>query len=422
MKENKLAKASSILFILNMAASVLNYLCQLLMARTLSVASFGTINTIFSFMLIAAVPGTTLTMIVARYYAGIGENACSDEKQSYMCSTFKKVSVLTITTFLMFLVLIIPLGQLLVIDNSIVLVMVFLLAALGFYQPLYSGVFTGNKYFVWVGLYSLLIPLYKILSVIVAQTVTEIDIYRLYTVLLIMIIGTIVTAFIGHWKTFSILGKFSLSKEQVSVPIFAKDDLYTLILNVCLMIYMNIDLLSVRYYGTDNESGLYSAVLLFGRVAYYFSTTLGTILLPAAANQKAIERNKVKVLNKALLLLAVFSAICIIPLNIGKSFFIKLLYGEAYLGAVPYVKYVCIISVALSICTILTNYLVGIGRTKLATVVMILVNITVLLFAYFAKDISTILRGIGIIGMAGALVIYLACLPREVKKHESKPQ
>ena len=214
MKENKLLKASSILFILNMAASVLNYLCQLLMARTLSVTSFGTINTIFSFMLIAAVPGTTLTMIVARYFAGAGENACSDEKRSYMRSAIKKVSLLTVIIFLLFLILIIPLGQLLVIDNSIVLILAFILAALGFYQPLYSGAFTGNKYFMWVGLYSLFIPLYKILSVIVAKASTDVDIYRLYIVLLIMVVGTIITAFIGHWKTLSILGNFSLSKSR----------------------------------------------------------------------------------------------------------------------------------------------------------------------------------------------------------------
>ena len=180
---------------------------------------------------------------------------------------------------------------------------------------------------------------------------------------------------------------------------------------------MNIDLLSVRYYGKDNESGLYSAVLLFGRVAYYFSTTLGTILLPTAADPKAEERKKVKVLNKTLLLLAVFSVFCLVPLNIGKSFFIKLLYGEAYLGAVLYVKYVSVISVALSVCTVLTNYLVGIGRTRLAAVIMLLVNITVLLFAYFVKDVSLILRGIGIIGMVGALLIYLACMPQKFPVH-----
>lgn len=419
MKKSKLVQAGSILFILNMCASALNYLCQLLLARVLSVESFGTINTIFSFMLIVAVPGTTLTMIVARYYAGLGEQVCVGEKRKYLKRTVKGISILTIASLLLFVLLMIPLGGLLAIPDRIALILAFSLAALGYYHPLYSGVFTGNKCFVWLGFYSLLIPLYKIISVITAQLITDIDKHKLYIILLIMIIGTITTAFIGNRKSFSVLGNSLSSNDQISEPIFAKDDLYVLIVNICLMLYMNIDLLSVRYYGTTDESGLYSAVLLFGRVAYYFSTTLGSILLPAAANQKVGERNKAIYLNKTLLFLVAFSALCIVPINIGKSFFIRLLYGETYLGATSYVKYVSVISVALSLCTVLTNYLVGIGRTKLVAIVMLFVNITSLLFACFIKDIQSILRGIGIIGMIGAFIIYLACLPGKERVHES---
>ena len=57
------------LFGINMFASMLNYICQILMARILSVESFGEINAIFSYLLIIGVPGTTLTMLVSKFYA-----------------------------------------------------------------------------------------------------------------------------------------------------------------------------------------------------------------------------------------------------------------------------------------------------------------------------------------------------------------
>ena len=44
------------LFGINMFASMLNYICQILMARILSVESFGEINAIFSYLLIIGVP------------------------------------------------------------------------------------------------------------------------------------------------------------------------------------------------------------------------------------------------------------------------------------------------------------------------------------------------------------------------------
>lgn len=68
---------STVLFMLNMLASILNYVCQLLMAQVLSVESFGTVNTIFSFMLIVSVPGTALTMTASKYYAQLPQD-CQD--------------------------------------------------------------------------------------------------------------------------------------------------------------------------------------------------------------------------------------------------------------------------------------------------------------------------------------------------------
>lgn len=407
MKKDKLLQAGSVLFVLNMAASTLNYLCQLLLARVLSLETFGTINTIFSFMLIVAVPGTTLTMIVAKYYAGANNDIGQEKRQTYIRSELKGISILTACVFLLFIILAIPLGHLLAIDDTVVLVLSFGLASLGFYQPLYSGVFSGNRRFVWVGLYSMLIPGYKIVAVVIANFFTTNDLKRLYTVLSVMIVGTIITAMVGHRMTVSIVGKFSLFKRGQRAYLFTKEDALVLVLNICLMVYMNIDLLSVRYHETNNESGLYSAVLLFGRIIYYFSTTLGTILLPSAADKETDEQDKMRVLNKTLLVLAGFSVLCIVPINIGKQIFIQILYGEEYLAAAPFVKYVSLIAISLSVCTILVNYLVGLGRTRFAIAIMLTINIIIVLCAITYKNINNILGAIGIIGLIGAVIIYL---------------
>lgn len=400
-----------------MAASVLNYFCQLFLARVLTVESFGTINTIFSFMLLVAVPGTTLTMIVAKYFAGTKENTKIEEKQAYIRYVIQRVSILTICAFFLFLILTVPLGHFLAINNFIVLILAFLLAALGFYHPLYSGVFSGNRYFLWVGVYSLLIPLYKILSIVISNIMTKNDLKKLYIILVGMIAGTIITALIGHLKMTSILGKATHAKKEKSDIVFNKDDFNTLTLNICLMIYMNIDLLSVRYHEVNNESGLYSAVLLFGRIIYYFSTTLGTILLPVAANREMTDKEKLKTLNKTLVVLMLFSFLCIVPINIGKTFLLNLLYGADYLDAAPYVKYISIISITLSICTVLVNYLVGIGKTKFATLTMLIVNILIILYVTIVKNINYILIGISVIGVIGVSIIYLfgVKMPRKEK-------
>ena len=139
-RDGELLQASTILFCLNILASGLNYFCQLVMARVLSVESYGTVNTIFSFMMIIAVPGTTLTMLVAKYYAGDNFNL---GKRSYLKQQIKNVCILTAFVAIILFCFQNFLFKVLSINDSIVLIMTIILASFGYFQPLYSGVFSG---------------------------------------------------------------------------------------------------------------------------------------------------------------------------------------------------------------------------------------------------------------------------------------
>lgn len=397
--------ASTILFLLNVLASALNYLCQLVMMRVLSVESFGTVNTIFSFMMIVAVPGTTLTMTVAKYFAGANEES---NRHGYLRKQFAVVLVLTFLVLAFLLVVQNALANILSIQDKIVLNFALVLAALGYFHPFYLGVFSGNKCFVLVGLYSLFIPLYKLIAVGVAYVCTNSDSLRLHVVLIGMIIGVFMTAGFGQVKAVHILGKVK-DKKIFKDRIYSRGDIETLILNISLMLYMNVDLLCIRYYGDEMESGLYSSVLLFGRIAYYFATTLGTIILPSVADHGLSDKERDKILCRALLVMVLFFFVCMAPINIMKKFLIQLLFGANYLQGEKYVIYVSMISFALSIYTILINYVVGIGKTKMAAIVMLIVNTVIAGIVFCVKNITVLLICISGIGIVGAVIIYALC-------------
>lgn len=406
IENNKFLEASTWLFFLNISASALNYLCQLMMARVLSVESYGTINTIFSFMMIVAVPGTTLTMIVARYYAS---NDTCNGGRGYLKKQLKTVLMLTIITFVVLFVLNDVMKNLLAISDSFALVFAFVLAALGYFQPLYSGIFSGKKCFVLVGIYSLMIPVYKLIAVGGAFFCSKDDTGRLHVLLVIMVMGVLITALLGQLKTDKLVGKISKT-DTYNKRLYTIDDFNALILNISLMLYMNIDLLAVRYYGDEKESGLYSAVLLFGRIIYYFATTLGTVLLPSVAEKSLTEKERKRTLNKALMVMVLFSIICMIPLNIWKTYFVQLLYGRDYLMASKYMIFVSVISFSLSMYTIMVNYVVGIGKTRAATKVMAIIDVLLVSVFVIMKKVFFILTAIGSIGMLGAIIIYFFCI------------
>lgn len=405
--KDRMLQDSGILFLLNMFASLLNYVCQLLLAKVLSVEGFGTINTIFSFLLIVGVPGTTLTMVVAKKYAEKNDSFGVEERKTYIGTLIKYLLIAGAVLFVIGLFFSKLLKVVLAIDDMIVLGLALFLGALGFFQPTFSGVFSGNKRFVLVGIYSLCIPLYKIASIFFGRIISKDDTTRLYIILLFMVLGTIAVAGYGYKKTKHILGEVSLfSKERVEFSI-TKEEINILIINIGLMVYMNVDLLLVRFYGAPEESGLYSAVLLFGRVIYYFSTTLGTILLPKVAAQKDNSKEITKLLGRTIGLLLLFAMLSVIAIYVFGPLALKILFGAEYIGAQKYFFYVVMISISLSICTVLINYLVAIENTTYAMVTLIVMNLFIFIFAIFVSRIEILLSFVVIVGVLGTTILAL---------------
>ena len=382
IKNETLYKDSFCLFIMNMLASLLNYICQILMAKVLSVSSFGAINTIFSYLLIVGVPGTTLTMLVSKKIAELNFDSKSNLNYSYLLYGLKIVNILTVFAFFLLLIMSPALKGIMRLPNNLVTLEVVLLGALSFYHPFFSGVYTGIKRFIILGMYALFIPLYKLVAVWAGWKFGETDEAKLILLLAFMIIGTICVALGGFALSIKVIGRKKIKKEK---RLFEKEKLdsetiNTFLINICLMIYMNMDVLSIRYRGGEVESGLYSSVILFGRIIYYFATTLASILLP---NVIYDNKNKKKVLNRCMAMLLIFSIVCLLPINIWGYEIIKLIYGEQYGSAQVYIIYNSVISIALSLNTVLTNYLVGIGKTRQWRNVLII-------------EILIILGGIGI--------------------------
>lgn len=404
--KNKVLKDSVILFGLNMLASLLNYCCQIFMARILSIEDFGTINIVFSFLLIISVPGNTLTMLVSKTYAG---SDCQTEQKNnldFLYSAVKWIAFISAGTFLLGGICSGAIKSIFNVQDDFIIILMIALGALGFFHPFFSGVLSGYKKFVFLGLYALLIPVYKLVALFVAGQSSR---WRVYIILLIMIAGTLGTAVLGWFLSRNIIGGRRQHDKQSGKSIQIRDCIGTLIINICLMIYMNIDLIAVRKHGGDTESGLYSSVLLFGRVIYYFSTTLASMILPLAASAKKNNDNSSALLFIVVGVQAVFSFLCTVPLLLFGGSILGYLFGGGYQAAEPYIKYICFISIALSLKTVLANYMVGIERGGIASFILSIETVFILGMLFLTRDIFRILFIIGSVGGSVCFILLTVC-------------
>ena len=401
-----LVSSATILLMLNIFSSMLNYCYQVMVSKVLSIEAFGTINTIFSIMMIVAVPGTTITMIIARELAILDEGKRYFEEYIYVKKYTYKITILGVFVLVIGLIISKYIGNILKINETHTLIEMIIICSLGYFHPLYSGCFSGLKKFFLLGLYGLIIPIYKFMGLFIALILKS-ESSRLNICLLSIIVGSLVSAllgFVGVRKNIKFNGEekdFDLLTDKVQW-------IRVLIINICLTIYINIDLLAVRYICGEKESGYYSAIALFGKFIYYGATSVGTVLLPTVAVKSSDESKKI--IKKILIFVSGISIGCLFILNVLKRLCIKIIYGNEYIVAEKYVIYVSMISFSVGIMTVLINYLIGVHDTKAICYVLCMAVISVLIVVMCVDKIKDVLFIIGTVGIIADILLIIKIL------------
>lgn len=358
-------RTSSIkLFVLTTFASAINYLCQILMGRVLDIQAFGAINSIFSLIIVLSVPGTTFNLLTTK---GIAENTDQDERKSVIIGNLQ-IAILSIVTILFVgLMFNNAIREIIRIKETSLLIITIVLISIGLIYPIYTGALTGIKKFVAVGILSVIIPIFKLIGVIITAITMQSALIQEFLVLFFMFLGSVVVLYIG--KILLEHNKISISPADI-VKIRSKRYLLTesgmfiLLINIIYAFFANADLLFVNTYFGSKEAGLYSSVMLFGRIVFYFITSLVTVMLPYVIYESKNGRNSLVILRKTLIYTFILISVSLLPLNLFPELFLKIIYGEKFILAEGYMRLASVIAILLSLLNISINYLLGINRLR----------------------------------------------------------
>lgn len=346
-KSTGLAKNSIIVFGLTTFGSVLNYLCQILMGRFLSVSNYGFINTVFSLTLLFSVIGSTGSMILSK--------TISEGKVNISYKLLKLINIL----FLIFTLLIFVCYPYFFSKIDFIL---YILAALcitsSIYPIVFQGLYGGLGKFLPLGLYTLIVPIIKIIAIIFLLLFKTK--YSLNLVLISIILGNVLSIIVGYIVLYKNINK--LNQDDLKKNIYEYSTIF--FTNIFLMFLMNIDVLFLSVFYNKTTTGYYSSVLVFGKMIYYFVTALVTVLLPIISKNNTNKNYVKNLLFRSLLLTFILSVICLIPINLFGKTFLNILFGTKYDNAVQYIKYASLISLSYSLNMIILNYLVGINKAK----------------------------------------------------------
>ncbi len=386
-----------ILLILNVFSSGLNYLYQIVASRVLGVESFGVLNALFSFITIVGVPGGTITMMLAKTIAYYQGNKKPENSKGYIRVMTKNVYVLSFAVLGVLVILYPIIGNFLHVPTLAQMIIVALVCAVSYFQPFYSGCMSGLQSFVLLGLYSVLIPFFKLLGLAVAER-TSLEM-RISVCLMSMVIGSLMALVVGRLY---VSRKFDGVEDKTVKLSDYKEWLYSFVVSFGMVFYFNADILAVRNHGNDEVTGLYSAASLFGRIMYYLATTAGTVIIPKVA--ATTRKKSLHILHVTLLLLVgiQFGGTAVVIL-IGKQA-LTLVYGIEYIGAVHYLPYVGLIALSMALISVISSYSIGVGNNKAVVGMMVILAMVVLAIIMIPVSPERKLLALGVAGLITSCV------------------
>jgi O-antigen/teichoic acid export membrane protein len=303
-----------------------NYAYNLLLGRFLGPSSYSDAAILITFLLVLSFIGMTFQIVTTKYVIEI--------ESHYKTKFIKLISLLSIIIGLIIGIIIFFNSKFLQYFLNTTNNLIFKIFALGI--PIYfllsvnRGIHQGENNM-------------KMLSI---SYILEMISRFLVTFLMLFFINSIETSIIisiGILTSF-IFALFPISKEYfkhnfIDTNINLKPILLfftlTAFYEFSLIIINNCDIILVKKYFKNHQSGLYASLALIGRVVYFVTWIFVMIQIPKVIQMQKDGIETTKVLFKNILFISFFSSIIIIFTYLFPKFVIFLMFGNDYLEIAP---------------------------------------------------------------------------------------
>ncbi len=346
LQDNFLALA-----ILN-SSNFFSYLFQLIIARALSSADYGSFNALASLSSMMLAPLGILPLVISRFTVRVSTQQQFAQIKTLILIIFKWLFFISLLLLLAGLLGLDWLKSYLHMDNYLPIILMLITAAVSLFHPILVSVLQGLQRIIAFSLCNTTTALVRVGGVLlfVVWLGGEIN-----GALLAGLIAILMTTSVGALFLRDVLHQ---TPQPLPAGIFKDMSHYALpvgLFALFMAVLGNVDLVLVRHYH-PNDSGLYATAVILGKIAFFAPSELVTVLFPEAAkNQEAGQENP-KILWITLALVALIGGSIALVCNLFPEWVITILFGDKYIDAVPLLKITSIAMALLAIANVLFNY------------------------------------------------------------------
>ena len=406
-KNKEFLKDNFVLFIGIFILNFLGYLFHFYVGRKLGPEDYGVFGSLLSLIYIIAMPlsaiQTTITNFAANFKAR-GELG----KISYLLKrSLEKFFIIGIITFVLFLIAIPFISKFLKIDSYTPLVILAFFLILSLFIPIIRGVLQGLQEFKLLG--------WSYIFEGIAKLVTGVGLIALGFGVSGAIGGFTLSYLFAILITIYFIRKY-FRKDKVK---FKSNNIYKYSLPVLIMLIFltgiyTIDILLIKHFFDETNSGYYAALSLLGKIIFFGTLSISMVMFSKVSENFAKNKEDIKLLYKSLLLVAIMGFSITGFYFLFPKFTISMLFGSQYFAMSGLLGLYALFITIFSLVYIIGFYNISANRNKFIYLLAIFNILEAGLITLYHESLLQVV----IILLALVIVLFISLMIYTIIKNE----
>jgi O-antigen/teichoic acid export membrane protein len=346
-------RGGAIILFLNVFAGAVNFGFQIVAGRTLPPNEYGRLTFVFTLLMMFAIPFSAITTGISRKVSIIAE-----DPRAALCGV--RGSVVILTGYLVVATIVLPAIAVFSELHVGTVLLIFVLNVAGGCGCIYVGIATGLQMAIAMSFTNVLLAVSKFFGTIFSSSVDAILIYCMVGQIASILILCLTTRRTIYHETRVKHGKVSAKPERSLL----KYIMSALVVNLLLIYMQNSDVLLVRFAYGEEQLGIYTPAMSLGRIILYVAMAISSALLSYSLKENAAKGDSFWLFKKTTLFTGALSVAFVIGAAILGPLIITFMYGEKYAESTAYIVSSALLSVSISLCYLIMNYLFAESRFK----------------------------------------------------------
>lgn len=387
MKISKVARGSLVVLVGTLGGSFLNYLFHLVMGRLLSPAEYGVLVSLFSLLYIVGVPGAVLGTTAAKFASKYKAKGDFKAVTEALVWTSKVILASGLTLLFLSFLFRCQIAGFLRISNPLLPVLFSVFIVLLILGSVPTGFLQGLLRFKAFSFISFLGPLLKLLLGVGLAALG----FGVFGVTWGLILSSILITII----TLALLKKnlrFPFLESSFVVSDLLQYALPTTVILLALTSFYNADVVLVKHFFSPEEAGIYSSVVTLGRIIFFGLSSVGVVMFPVASEKYESGRDPSAVFVNSLKLVGLGALLAVVLYSSFPGLLVRILFGEAYIGVVPYLGLFALFMALYSLVNLLVQFFLSIREMRIAGPLCALAAIQALALWFFHGSLLQVIR------------------------------